>query len=98
MDHDFISRKETIKRIVSECEIYELDGRSLYDARQVDRILNTVPTAFDKEKVIDEIRKASQWASSGIVDDDGFIDNYYDSEIIDTNTAIDIIENGGIEK
>ena len=47
---DLINRKELITRLVSELEIYESDGMLYYDARQVDRIVNTMPAASIGEK------------------------------------------------
>ena len=53
MSEDLISRKEAINKIVQECQIYELDGKLFYDAREVDRILNNIPTANDWDTPID---------------------------------------------
>ena len=58
---------------------------------------NCAPTVFDKEKVIEQLQEASYWESADIYDDDGYKDDYYDSEVIDLDKAIEIVEKGGIE-
>jgi hypothetical protein len=55
------------------------------------------PTVFDKEKVIEQLQEASYCESSDIYDDDGYKHDYYDSEVIDLDKAIEIVEKGGIE-
>lgn len=47
MSNDLISRKEAINKIVQDCQIYEVDGKLFYDAREVDRILNNIPMDFN---------------------------------------------------
>ena len=91
MSDNLISRKAVIKAV--DRHIRE-DG-TLDDDISV--ILEEIKTAFDKEKVISQIREKSHWKSSDVFDEDGYIDDYYDSEVIDTHEAVGIIEKGGIE-
>lgn len=58
--------------------------------------IEETPTAFDKEKVIEEIKTSAYWIPSEI-DGDGYIDDYYDTEVVDVDKAIEIVEKGGIE-
>ena len=51
MRNDLIERKAIINKIANECTIYESDGRMFYDAREIDRILNTIDATFDKGNV-----------------------------------------------
>lgn len=50
MSVDLISRRELISKIVSECAIYESDGKLFYDAREVDRIIKNIPSKRLPEK------------------------------------------------
>lgn len=73
-------------------------GRAADEYRKtVLQIIEDQPTAFDKEKVIEELEATTHWESSEPADDDGYIDDYYNNEVIDIDKAIEIVEKGGIE-
>ena len=73
---DLISRK-----FLLECAEYDNNGRLIIPYRYV----KNAPTAFDKEKVINELLSASICSAP---DEDSFVE---------LEEAIEIIEEGGIE-
>ena len=92
MSDDLISRK-----FLLECAEYDNDGRLIIPYRYV----KNAPTAFDKEKVIEELKsweKASH--DAGIQSTYAELDNkasgYY-QESRAYHRAIEIVEKGGIE-
>lgn len=92
MSNDLISRKELIEKLEEWCG----DQRYLIP-EDVRKIIQNLPTVFDKEKVIGQFKNASYWLSLQTPDDDGYIDDYCDSEVIDLDVAIEIVEKGGIK-
>ena len=92
MSDDLISRKSLL-----ECAEYDDKGRLVIPYRKV----KNAPTAFDKEKVIEELKsweKASH--DAGIQSTYAELDNkasgYY-QESRAYHRAIEIVEKGGIE-
>ena len=92
MSDDLISRE-----FLLECAEYDNDGRLIIPYRYV----KNAPTAFDKEKVIEELKsweKASH--DAGIQSTYAELDNkasgYY-QESRAYHRAIEIVEKGGIE-
>ena len=90
MSDDLISRQAVLKLL------YEIKGDSCIPKNygtilDIIRNARNIPTAFDKEKVIEELQKHSH--------------NYYPSidhyclsrKAVDLTDAIEIIEKGGIE-
>ena len=91
MRDDLISREAVIEAV----DRHTKEDGTLDDDISV--ILEEVKTAFDKEKVIGQFKNASYWLSLYAPDDDGYIDDYLDSEVIDLDVAIEIIEKGETE-
>lgn len=90
MSDDLISRKAFI----------EYMNKNFERTPQVVTFIGIIaeqPVAFDKEKVTEELKQAAYWKASEPADSDGCIDDYCDSEIIDMDRAIEIVEKGGIE-
>lgn len=90
MSDDLISRKALIADMKSRkyidkalCEIFET-------------VVDEAPTAFDKEKVMNEIKEykedAEKWANKSIENADEF-STYVDAY----KNCLDIVEKGGIE-
>lgn len=80
MSDDLISRK-----FLLECAEYDNNGRLIVPYRYV----KNAPTAFDKEKVIEELKSAENYLYvNGIR-----ITNF---KFIHTLTAIKIVEKGGL--
>lgn len=78
MSDDLISRKSLL-----ECAEYDDKGRLVIPYRKV----KNAPTAFDKEKVIEELKQISKALLMA--------ENFNGAACIDK--AIEVIEKGGIE-
>lgn len=59
-------------------------------------LIKEQPTAFDAEKVIEELEDSKFWVASEIKDGDGFVEDYYNQEVIDIEKATEIVEKGGL--
>lgn len=87
MSDDLISRKALLDRFRYGDKESESDKAWICAVR---RMIKEQPTAFDKEKVIDELKSAENYLYvNGIR-----ITNF---KFIHTLTAIEIVEKGGIE-
>ena len=85
MMDDLISRKSLL-----ECAEYDDKGRLIIPYRKV----KNAPTAFDKEKVIEELRsEALRWHESGVE----FKDENEKGVAAGFRLATHIVEKGGIE-
>lgn len=86
MSDDLISRKSLL-----ECAEYDDKGRLVIPYRKV----KNAPTAFDKEKVIEELKANmnSVLGISGQAVTFMFSDGYYNG----VKDAIEIVEKGGVE-
>ena len=99
MSDDLISRKALLEEIQSfRCSITGLragKGVLAHAAdeymKSVSRIIDDQPTAFDKEKVIEELRAER----NPIYREDGSLMS--DRTYISIDNAIEIVEKGGIE-
>lgn len=110
MSDDLISRKELLRKLSSgefdECSvIYDSDGFPIHISLVgIKNIIRTIPTAFDKEKVIDELVELRQREYS---DSDEDLESIDGEEIYDKgrsqgrfeayHNAIKIVEKGGRE-
>ena len=104
MSNDLISRKAAVELVIAEYDRFQANGGShsgRYELDKVIKMLRTMPTAFDKEKVIEELKsweKASH--DAGIQSTYAELDNkasgYY-QESRAYHRAIEIVEKGGIE-
>lgn len=87
MSGDLISRKALLNRFKYSETDNETDKAWISTVR---RIIKEQPTAFDKEKVIDELKSAENYLYvNGI--------RIINFKFIHTLTAIEIVEKGGIE-
>lgn len=60
MSDDLISRKAAVELVIAEYDRFQANGGShsgRYELDKVIKILQNMPTTFDKEKVIEEIQK-----------------------------------------
>lgn len=58
MSDDLISRKAAVELVIAEYDRFQANGGShsgRYELDKVIKMLRTMPTAFDKEKVIEEL-------------------------------------------
>ena len=84
MSDDLISRKEAVELVIAEYDRFQANGGShsgRYELDKVIKMLQNMPTAFDKKKVIEKIRNVPH--------------GYYDVDT--ENEVIGIVEKGGIE-
>ena len=94
MNDDLISRKALKQAIDHDfyehyTKYHDTDQRALIDMVMDD--IDEMPTAFDKEKVIEELQRRSHNYYPSI-------DHYYLSrKAVDLKDAIEIVEKGGLE-
>ena len=58
MSDDLISRKEAVELVIAEYDRFQANGGSHSGRHELDKVikmLQNMPTAFDKEKVINEL-------------------------------------------
>ena len=94
---DLISRKEALELIDISfiIPILKMNLRPEHEAvLKIREIIMNMPTAFDKEKVIEELRsEASRWHESGVE----FKDENEKGVAAGFRLATHIVEKGGIE-
>ena len=96
MSNDLISRKELIKRM----ELAKIGAKSIEEQFFFDgvmSIIDTQETAFDKQKVIEQIIEESHAENLEFQGTSGETYYHYIETIIETEDVIKIIEKGGIE-
>ena len=99
MNDDLISRKELLKRfIVSESgrriPEYDIDNFPIQiSIKDVKDIIRKLPAAFDKKKVIEQIKVLS----TGIILNTNICDDYAEGYVRAAKDVIEIVEKGGIE-
>ena len=92
MNNDLISRKAVIESV----DRHTRDDGTLDDDISV--ILEEVETAFDKEKVIEEIQNQLELSDTCAYESDYPIDvSYYKGRALGHEIDIEIVEKGGIE-
>lgn len=94
MSNDLISRKVLLgtERLLMT-NIVENNPTAKYILEQVLFDIENAPTAFDKEKVIDQLKVLS----SGIILNTNISDDYAEGYVRAAKDIIEIIEKGGIE-
>ena len=93
MSDDLISRKAVLDILTEERIRNSILTSSAFGEMLAQRIKN-IPTAFDKEKVIEELRsEASRWHESGVE----FKDEKEKGVAAGFRLATHIVEKGGIE-
>lgn len=99
MSNDLISRKALLTEIANSflIPILKMNLRPEHKAViKIEEIIKNMPTAFDKEKVINEIKEykedAEEWANKPIENADEFY-TYADAY----KNCLEIVENGGVE-
>ena len=101
MSNDLISRKEAVELVIAEYDRFQANGGSYSGRHELDRVikmLQNMPTVFDKEKVIEELRQEAMY-ELGIPEkkfnsDEGEYSSYCS---ISFSQAKRIVEKGGIE-
>lgn len=94
MNDDLISREEAYKAFsdyLNRNIIGEISSRTELSIGEIASVIKSIPTAFDKEKVIEELQKNSHNYYPSI-------DHYCTSQkAVRLKDAVDIVEKGGIE-
>ena len=97
MSDDLISRKEAVELVIAEYDRFQANGGSHSGRHELDKVikmLQNMPTAFDREKVIEELRsEASRWHESGVK----FKDENEKGISAGFRLTTHIVEKGGIE-
>lgn len=101
MSDDLISRKAAVELVIAEYDRFQANGGShsgRYELDKAIKMLQNMPTAFDKEKVIEELRQEAMY-ELGIPEkkfnsDEGEYSSYCS---ISFSQAKRIVEKGGIE-
>ena len=101
MSDDLISRKavkasiEAIRECWAISPYVSADDIRLYSNvfNVISRFISDCPTAFDKEKVIEQIKVLS----TGIILNINICDDYAEGYVRAAKDAIEIVEKGGIE-
>lgn len=73
--------------------IHNINGCFMIRVEDVQRITSDQPTAFDKEKVIEQIKVLS----TGIILNTNISDDYAEGYVRAVKDIIEIVEKGGIE-
>lgn len=96
MSDDLISRKEAVELVIAEYDRFQANGGShsgRYELDKVIKMLQNIPTAFDKEKVINEIHISSAGMAVNMNVSSSYAEGYIDA----AKDIIEIVEKGGIE-
>ena len=96
MSDDLISRKAVLN-ILTEARVKDSILCSPVFVEILTQRIKKIPTAFDKEKVIEKIKDESSSERFEDVGISGNVYGHYFKEVIDTEEAIEIVEKGGIE-
>ena len=94
MSDDLISRKAAYKAFsdyLNRNFIGEISSQTELSIGEIASVIKSIPTAFDKEKVIEELRAER----NPIYREDGSLMS--DRTYISINNAIEIVEKGGIK-
>lgn len=88
MSNDLISREKLIDSL-NLCGCYKHENPKAYDTLMLYEILGAIedqPTAYDVEKVVEEINEES-WE---------YMSDFPNSSVIGRDDAIDIVKRGGV--
>ena len=92
MSDDLISRKAAVELVIAEYDRFQANGGShsgRYELDKAIKMLQNMPTAFDKEKVIEELTAGKFITIGG--------NTVGESVNIRIDRAVEIVEKGGIE-
>lgn len=96
MSDDLISRKAAYKAFsdyLSRSSIGEISARTELSIGEIASVIHSVPTAFDKEKVVEELMKCSD--DTCTLHECGVRSEYCSACM--AKKAIEVVEKGGIE-
>ena len=87
-----IDADELIKYI----KIWEIGPSISYDQKELIDCLTKQPTAFDVDKVVEQLEKLANEANDKILEAGG-LQLYYDGYEDAMRTAVEIVKDGGVE-
>lgn len=93
---NLISRKAVLDILAEERVRNSILASPAFTELLVQRV-KELPTAFDKERVIEKIKDESSLERFEDVGISGNVYGHYSKEVIDTEEAIEIVEKGGTE-
>lgn len=103
MSDDLISRKAAVELVIAEYDSFQANGGShsgRYELDKVIKMIQNMPTAFDKEKVVNElmIRATISEERMNLFAEKGFTQNesLADGKARAYRSAIEIVEKGGV--
>ena len=102
MNDDLISRKEAVELVIAEYDRFQAAGGShsgRYELDKVIKMLQNIPTVFDKEKVIEELQQEALH-ELGISEKEFNLDEgeYSSYCSISFSQAKRIVEKGGLDE
>ena len=101
MGEDLISRKEAYKAFsdyLNRNIIGEISSRTELSIGEIASVIKSIPTAFDKEKVIEEIKNQLELSETYNYESDNPTESaYYNGRALGHEIDIKIVEKGGIE-
>ena len=97
--NDLISREALADNIVLKCERVEVDEGVYYREWELSKVLNNMAIAFNKEKVIEELKECKYNSANCKKQCEIGTGEYiaFMSEEIAYQIAIEIVEKGGIK-
>ena len=90
-----MSRLIDADKLIEEIK-QEIDMRYMYSPKGFINVINNQPTAFDVEKVVEQLEK-SHFHTDATFDDDGYC-NDDSEEVVNLNEAIEIVRSGGLDE
>ena len=90
-----MSRLIDADKLIEEIK-QEIDMRYMYSPKGFINVINNQPTAFNVDKVVEQLEK-SHFHTDATFDDDGCC-NDDSEEVVNLNEAIEIIRGGGVDE
>lgn len=90
-----MSRLIDADKLIEEIK-QEIDMRYMYSPKGFINVINNQPTAFNVDKVVEQLEK-SHFHTDATFDDDGYC-NDDSEEVVNLNEAIEIVKQGGIDE
>ena len=90
MRDDLISRKAAVELVIAEYDRFQSNGGSHSGRHELDKVIKMIqnmPTTFDKGKVIEELKQISEFLCAAV--------NFNGAACVDQ--TIEIVKKGGIE-
>lgn len=87
---DLISREKALQALIEyRGYVIDQDGEMAIRLDDLKEVLDEIPTEFDVDKVMDELKEQSYELD--------FNGEYENSNVIDSEIAIEVVKKGGVE-